>query len=120
MTATIERPRADASEEDARETDITAGLGAAACNFPPVRRYLEDLGIPVHLEGRLPGGHALEESFLLNDLVEHRGQPALICTCPNGRRRRFLLRHLDSVTETTSGRTFYDPEAWFRALLTQH
>lgn len=103
MSTTDERRRGDMPEKEA----------------PAVRRYLEGLQMPLHLEGRLPGGRTLEDSFTLQDLVEHRGEPALICTCIRGSRRRFLLRYLDAVTEAASGKTHYDPEAWFRALLAQ-
>ena len=94
-----------------------ANIGPTTSRTPPIRRLLQDLQVPLHLEGRLPGGHLLEQSFVLHQVVEHRGEPALICSCPAGRRRRFLLRHLDTVTEAASGKTHYDPHAWFRGLV---
>ncbi len=112
MTATLERLR-----EEAPDLSLSARSSASVPEQPPVHRQLDDLNISVLLEGRLPGGRILEQTFLLHDLVEHRGEPALICSCPDGRRRRFLLRHLDAITDTSSGRTYYDPETWFSSLI---
>ena len=118
MNTTEDRQRCSAPGKDAPAENVEASGSPREEQPPAVRRYLEGLQIPLHLEGRLPGGHTLEHSFTLQDLVEHRGEPALICTCPHGSRRRFLLRHLDAITEA-SGETSYEPEAWFRTLLTQ-
>ena len=124
MKATEDRQRHNASEKGTTEKGAPVDHAGASASRreaqpPAVRRYLVGLQMPLHLEGRLPGGHTLEHSFTLHDLVEHRGEPALICTCPRGSRRRFLLRYLDAVTEAASGETSYDPEAWFRTLLAQ-